>query len=589
MAWESKSCLPKTKRGFLKPSIYTDVDGTEWMIFLGSCSESGTQSYLYDIKNNLFIPFVSDYNEQFKLRLTHKDRMHKFDCYVIDQKNHMLYIYDYQQQTNTDPLSSLLKIDIRKLKNPQLLENISLNHDDHGGTIFPMFGNKYEMLLTGNKIHFISSTKVLQHYIFDIKTNKLNLINDNVLNIKSHQYYVDTIDEEQEDIKNRDYNFWYNLLKIGTMIEIRRKQTILQGAVTLMDAEYHQATIIDTKHNNNNNNNNSDKNILTKLNNLSICCAMDRGSFTEWIDINAEILCNCVGHCNEYQNKHRIAVSNSQTQLEEMKKAINSRNQRYGIHTLGVICCNGINDVENIDDSVESIKNINTGKDGDYNSNCNYNHDYLEKIFLIGNIFLQPQENLYIPYIDTYIRHAHAEQVKMLVHGYINQYNNNKKKNFKGMKVPLVLYDMIDKYYNFEFLQWTPTKFMYKGDDYFRVATLATFGQIQVLLDNKAYLLVFSVQPQKKLYNGKKSFNVYKCDIDDYSMTQIASMGCPSNEDYKNLNVIYCETTKQIHLFDLSGPSQYASLGDVKLGSHFAINLSSILADNTDSEEHTSS
>ena len=90
------------------------------MVFLASCDEDGNESYSYDIENDKFIPFFTNYESQFKLQS--QNTKYNFDYFVIDNKNHALYILGYQIKNNNykDCSSFILKVDISDLKNPKL-------------------------------------------------------------------------------------------------------------------------------------------------------------------------------------------------------------------------------------------------------------------------------------------------------------------------------------------------------------------------------------------------------------------------------------------------------------------------------------
>ena len=194
--WKKLESVPEACQ-YAKPQLYTDILGKEWILFLGTLSgivgyrgyryhtpvTRANRSYCYDIKNDKYIPFTFNYNRDLASRFIVPEGQSSFglESYVIDHKNHILYWFDGRPNSNrkyqvhkysaSTNVCSIASIDIKNLQDVKLLNQWII--DRH---IWPHFINCYQMLLIGNKIHFIFGPTVPQHYVFDVTTRKLELV-----------------------------------------------------------------------------------------------------------------------------------------------------------------------------------------------------------------------------------------------------------------------------------------------------------------------------------------------------------------------------------------------------------------------------
>ena len=130
-------------------SYYVDTHGNEWIVMLfPSPSVPGCNSYLYDVENDKFKPFIENYkkdiNKKFNIAHASSDGRMTF---LIDNDNHVLY---WLQSSVTQ--RSLLRLDIRNLKKIKFIDQILLPSSIDGET----FTYQNTMFLTENTIQFIS-------------------------------------------------------------------------------------------------------------------------------------------------------------------------------------------------------------------------------------------------------------------------------------------------------------------------------------------------------------------------------------------------------------------------------------------------
>ena len=201
--WTKLSTLPIEKNAlnaawshhtFSMCSYYVDVNDKEWIIILlppqRNTNANICNSYLYDIKNDKFIPFIKNYAQDINkaFNILHVDAPQALETfsglrnesmsYVIDNDNHILYwLHSQTKYLQT----SLIGIDIKDLKNIKLIDQTIFSSNNKNNI---SFGNsEYTMLFTGNSIQFILGTskgQELKHFQFNIKTKKLSLVHNNV-------------------------------------------------------------------------------------------------------------------------------------------------------------------------------------------------------------------------------------------------------------------------------------------------------------------------------------------------------------------------------------------------------------------------
>ena len=222
---------------FMNPVAFTDINNKEWILFLESRaivlgSKLQISGFVYDTENErrhyftekleLAVDSYQKSNESFA-------RWHeKFECFVLDDENHMIYILDTKKMTHystgytfpynqyryknshdtTQYLYSMIRLDVTNLfVNPiqtnnrfniqyrlkyvgrtaiKLHEKKKLDHEVNVSDIvkshkyFPQFGTNHEMFVIDNYIHIIGGEYTAQHHIFDILKNKLVLFDQDI-------------------------------------------------------------------------------------------------------------------------------------------------------------------------------------------------------------------------------------------------------------------------------------------------------------------------------------------------------------------------------------------------------------------------
>ena len=228
--WKRLSCFLSNQQppdswltgDFRACSCYVDVNGKEWIVILlphGEFDILGCDSYLYDVENDKFIPFVKNYMQHIdkKFNISHISDSDMVDhttrmSYVIDNDNHNLYwLHSLQSQR------SLVSLDIKNLQDIKLIDQTLLPSSIDGVTFFD---SDYTMLMVGNTIEFILSTHYGEHqdssslanFQFDIKTKKFSLLHKNI-----HLKTV-TIRDAATQLKLGD-------LKIGDYIDVKHTST----------------------------------------------------------------------------------------------------------------------------------------------------------------------------------------------------------------------------------------------------------------------------------------------------------------------------------------------------------------------------
>ena len=152
-------------------SSYVDVNGKEWIVLLGACrlnktlrEEPTCDSFLYDVADDKFIPFINNYNRELNQRfnIKHSPQM-GYQSFVIDNSNHILYWFDADYAITSNKVEnvrhnvniisnttcSIITLDMKNLNNIKLINQTIINRNQHPG-----FRHGYTMFLIGNTIHF---------------------------------------------------------------------------------------------------------------------------------------------------------------------------------------------------------------------------------------------------------------------------------------------------------------------------------------------------------------------------------------------------------------------------------------------------
>ena len=157
-------------------SYYVDVYGKEWIIILVPPRSfvNNTSSYMYDVENDKFMPFIKNYystiNARFSICHVVAPQETTGMSYVIDNDNHILYwLHSSHKQR------SLLSIDIKNLQAMKLIDQTLLPLSINGVKFREC---DYTMLIAGNTIQFIlgnctdtdEDLESARNFQFDIKT-----------------------------------------------------------------------------------------------------------------------------------------------------------------------------------------------------------------------------------------------------------------------------------------------------------------------------------------------------------------------------------------------------------------------------------
>ena len=209
----SHANLPIRRDGNL--SIYTDVNGKEWIIIFGA-----GMSYLYDLSNDKYQIFI-DFYKKWTSVADGKDysiiNYESFSLYehshMIDNNKHIMYVCDSYEE------GSIFVFDIKDLPNKKytLLDVIDTSRVDG-------FKGQYQMFVIGHNLHFLFAPRSnglgydAQHCKYNLKSKKLTIIDENF-----EQKYLDNLDFTTLTCqKEEDQKAFVTNLKIGSEIDVRR-------------------------------------------------------------------------------------------------------------------------------------------------------------------------------------------------------------------------------------------------------------------------------------------------------------------------------------------------------------------------------
>ena len=344
---DTKNPFPAHRIGiFAKPQIYTDSNNKEWVVFLiNQLHNNKLSGCLYSIADKNYVTFgnFTKYFYSAKFRVAD----YYFNTYVIDNQKDILYIWHPKDHTmvkfkitlntnNTQNKENDFKLDI--------IERISFVSDDnycyiyknkytgtlnestiHNFRVYLQFGDAEHMVLVNEngveKIHIIGGDFTGQHYIFDIKTNKISLFTENICQIKCS--LSNTNSNKSNDIDD-------DTLKIGDTIDARANASRM----------YQLAKIVDIKGKNTPIPKKDTKLLLDDKKALKRIFVHYIGfddEFDEWINIDEKgTFCNCIGKCK--RKDHRIAPTNSQSRIDIDRHSVNKGKLDYS-HRVAVFYC----------------------------------------------------------------------------------------------------------------------------------------------------------------------------------------------------------------------------------------------------------
>ena len=291
----------------------------------GRASEKIADSYLYDVKNDKYIPFI-DYSKDLCDKFNIKHTPTGNQSYVVDSNKHILYwlegALNEHAYLNEDAKTSFVMLDIKNLNNIQLVDQIHITLGRYRKDLAPTVFNMY-LVENANYIHFISRLEGLskiEHYLLDIKYKSLSQIDSNVY--QSVYNYRMKSDENMNIIHNLNKKqefkdrLWKTIVK-GKLVDVKDK--------TLH--KYFVATVVDVKEsmnkNNDVNNTNADSKKSVQKNedekDKVIRIKVRYGGFEEryddWITVTNNSLCTCVGVCKDVEKTdgHNFSFSHTQS------------------------------------------------------------------------------------------------------------------------------------------------------------------------------------------------------------------------------------------------------------------------------------
>ena len=213
-SWQKKAKTPTLPSSF-ETSSYVDSTDKEWIICVGTSS-----CYLYDVKNDQFYKWIDNYQQdlcdKYKLNHIHSPSGYFGSSHAIDQCNYILYWLDTAThrkdlcKNGNNNYCSLLTIDISDIFNFTIINQTLI---DRSCNEYKHFNGRFNTFVAANKVHFIAHTGTLAYYIFDIKSNKVKLINESIQLCQGGELNYD-------NYQSRNDHDVINMFKTGNMIDV---------------------------------------------------------------------------------------------------------------------------------------------------------------------------------------------------------------------------------------------------------------------------------------------------------------------------------------------------------------------------------
>ena len=302
------------ERCLIPPKPYIDKNNKEWLCFFArkdshNASNNAVSSYLYNIKNDMYIPFITNYKQQLTIDSENSrdlckpiDNNYEFNDYVVDNSNHLLYMIEV---TN----GLMMKISIGILGNAKLIDSTFIAKQ------IPIRSHlKMTLSDNGKYIHILAMNQSVQYYTFNTQNNILTMVNDNIDKLKSNKTlnnYAQITDIQWQQqlqhhrnqcLKGKNENI---SLKIGDDIDVRK--------LTLTYGRYYAANIIDTQPKDDNTSE------VSKKKGILVHYIGHTSILDEWIyvvdDGDDNIMCDCIGSCHASSEYHRIAAKRTQSKI----------------------------------------------------------------------------------------------------------------------------------------------------------------------------------------------------------------------------------------------------------------------------------
>ena len=549
--WETPApAFSRHEMPTLHPKPYTDCANKEWLFFLtkedpSSSSLNTTSSYLYDINNDTYVPFIENYKDKFQtLEHLHDHKInnkYQFGDYIIDNKNHVMYVLECRN-------GLMIKISISNLHDIKVIDSTLIENQ------LPLLTHhRIKMVLSNDTklIHVVVYLihQIAQHFIFDTQTGICNFIEDNIAKLQSKDFlndYNKVIDHQKRSvgINNHDGKIAIDIgLQIGEMIDAR--DYYKQGT-------YYLAKIVDIKPKNSKDLS-KDKKLQRQLakgtiasslvekyrNSLGVLIHFDGWDdrWNEWIYIdnnnnNNETLCNCIGLCHVTKKYHRIAPANTQSMIN---KQIEKDWQKGGrkLPLAGSIVYS--------DNKKRKVKIFKPDLDWKVSSNSSGIRKHMST--LLG--------------YHIYQRHGDCDNytMKLLVNGYIQKMENKWR-----IGIPVELCNIISKYCNYREWYMDSYNCVYDDDDDDK-KSIANGNDTDVGISNngikismKRYFVYVESDDYNMIVILDALNGVYVLDLNRnmifYSMKKDEIFDPSIQDDGKS--IIYAVATqksKQIHIF----------------------------------------
>ena len=540
-------------------SYYVDVDGKEWIIILVPPRPIAkhTSSYLYDVENDKFLPFIKNYystiNKRFGITHVFPEQATTSMSYVIDNDNHILYWLH-----SSCIQRSLLSIDIKNLQTIKLIDQTLLPFSING-VVFRAYD--YTMLIAGNTIQFISGNcnctstvadeelESVRNFQFDIKTKKLSLIHKNI-HLKSGVQnsvikrlkldnlkigdYIDVKDEFSDwylakicDIKDMKF-YNYSSCKCRSMsifvhyvdwstqwdewIYVTRDENVytakdvarLKTSLTRFQAECCVEFSIDD--------------IISKIKNgISICDCREQCVYN---DITSTLSKVNSGVRREFNNCHRIALPKSQSLYGKNLNNLRGLYSKHA-HTMIMIGQNG--------DDKHAKKSIFAGL---YCKRLSHDKKHYQCV-IYG--FIRQFEQLFIP----------KDLCQMIFKYYFIPNEKNWTYMTKKDENDLLIQEQYDKSFGGCYSQFAVIHGNDDSDDFQRITIYKFGGSLFESHGNRKINTINRVDINMKTHS--------------YTIKRLTNITCPQfAKEYGRMHVVFCQKSQTIHLFGQKFDKHYS-------------------------------
>ena len=504
----SHANLPIRRDG--NPSLYTDVNGKEWIIIFGA-----SMSYLYDLSNDKYQIFI-DLHQKWTSVADGKDHSIIQDeffalyehSHVVDNNRNIMYVCDSRDEGN------ILVFDIKDLPNKKyrLLDVIDTSDVDG-------FTGEYQMFVIGDNLHFLFAAIAwfggyeAQHCKYNSKSKKFTVIDENF-----EEKYLSNLDFTMLVPKTKEEKqAFINNLKIGSEIDV------------LKDVDYYHATIkhiVDAKDKSKWNKMHDDINDKLRINKYESNVEKDCARFgyihftglsstqDQWTVLSGNSMCHCKNQC--INDSHQFSMPLTQCSFRRLgtKGTTVIYSKRYDIFIIagrdkGLFCCKHVN--RNWCDYHDNIDFSINGKQSYYKGNKT----------------------------DKSIK---KHYFSLIVNGYLRNCNYN-----YGVDIPIDLYDIVLKYYD---KSSDDDEWMFFKNDKMPLS----YNCACVLVnDERDIIIIGNSDTQQGLL-----CKIYRFNIDQNEIVEIQEIEMVKPID--QVKGVYSKQTNRIYLFDRQQGTEVISI-----------------------------